>query len=763
MHDTRKVQTAVIGSPDSDEPVILPMEPDDLETFRRQFAGKTFWCGTWLGGCGKELIDKLYYDRVCHFAHHSDPSGYPSKCERVGALADIASADHLYIKRDMLQWIEAHGIKASGRLYSAGESLGDVVELTLRTTNQVLRIQRSQLDYRSWQREEERAQAVGKRLEWVFGRPGLVSKEQIFRQGYALRLQCTTVGTTRRVQVGTELPGEQPRWALLGECALTQDGIATPEVIEVRRYRNEEGCPPPTSASLPLSGHKIHFVLADPQPLQAGEFHGRWVFAVDLKSSGSPMAKAFVSTPLNALRPSPQAAYRLPESAHVLLTPPCPVPADYWWIEAKDISRLDAHHAQASELLAAQAPPTAVLTPHRSTSAPRKARPAAGAKADSEQGALPTAAFTKKRARLLHERAKVFRQALESAARKGTQVTWQELAQSANMSIAHIDEDDRQAILRLIDESGGPGAPLLSALLVRRAGTHEPLEYLATIARDHGIDVPEQGEEFRSWAQSEFERVRTTFAPPRKPARTTPPTPPKSQAAPVRRVVTVPSRTSNQQPVSDVEARRAIAELDSAMARGDHQGVRVAGRRATEYAKGIRYGSRTRQQLNQAINEAMAWLKHTASSPITPLSTPVGAIPSHEVRIQLALDLLQTEDTTLVGDAWHNALGLIKQLPGAEHKEDRGRLYKALLAAGWRSAQPELLRKRFRQLEAQMAKESDVGAFRSARKLLREIDRLLPWTPGTLTVSEMARVASWRSALADSLARSGSEGVPGAG
>ncbi|MFF0063326.1 hypothetical protein ACFYRC_17600 [Streptomyces sp. NPDC005279] len=38
--DTRLVQTAVIGTKSSDQPVILPEEPYNLDRFRRHFQGK---------------------------------------------------------------------------------------------------------------------------------------------------------------------------------------------------------------------------------------------------------------------------------------------------------------------------------------------------------------------------------------------------------------------------------------------------------------------------------------------------------------------------------------------------------------------------------------------------------------------------------------------------------------------------------------------------------------------------------------------------
>ncbi|MFD5734913.1 hypothetical protein ACFWIY_19100 [Streptomyces sioyaensis] len=56
---------------------MLPLEPIELDAFRQQHRLDTFWCGHLLGGCGGQLMTKLYTDRVCHFAHHPDPTGQP--------------------------------------------------------------------------------------------------------------------------------------------------------------------------------------------------------------------------------------------------------------------------------------------------------------------------------------------------------------------------------------------------------------------------------------------------------------------------------------------------------------------------------------------------------------------------------------------------------------------------------------------------------------------------------------------------------------
>ncbi|MEV6536353.1 hypothetical protein AB0M86_43470 [Streptomyces sp. NPDC051639] len=63
--DTRRIQAAVLGHKNSDEPLVLPLEAFELDVFRHLHRGATFWCGLLLGGCGGQLTSKLYADRVC--------------------------------------------------------------------------------------------------------------------------------------------------------------------------------------------------------------------------------------------------------------------------------------------------------------------------------------------------------------------------------------------------------------------------------------------------------------------------------------------------------------------------------------------------------------------------------------------------------------------------------------------------------------------------------------------------------------------------
>ncbi|WP_030775462.1 competence protein CoiA family protein [Streptomyces sp. NRRL F-2664] len=111
--DRRRVQTAVIGHADSELPVVLPIEAIELDDFRARHTGETYWCGVWLGGCGHQLTTKLCTDRACHFAHVPDPER-TSSCAR--KASGVSSADHLYVKHGLLNWMAEQDITATAAI-----------------------------------------------------------------------------------------------------------------------------------------------------------------------------------------------------------------------------------------------------------------------------------------------------------------------------------------------------------------------------------------------------------------------------------------------------------------------------------------------------------------------------------------------------------------------------------------------------------------------------------------------------------------------
>ncbi|MFE7620565.1 hypothetical protein [Streptomyces sp. NPDC057496] len=225
--DKRRVQTAVIGHADSELPVVLPMEAIELDDFRARHADETYWCGVWLGGCGHQLTTKLYTDRACHFAHVPDPE-HTSTCAR--KASGVSSADHLYIKHGLLNWMAEQDISATAAIPRAADgAIGGEVLFTPagRTGLRVLLAERPGFP----------ASAGDDAVRLVLG-PGMASDpDALLQQGYVNRIQLVPDGTRRRIQVGTERHGGATEWFELHEVELTDSGLTTPAVEEIRRLR----------------------------------------------------------------------------------------------------------------------------------------------------------------------------------------------------------------------------------------------------------------------------------------------------------------------------------------------------------------------------------------------------------------------------------------------------------------------------------------------------------------------------------------------
>lgn len=224
--DKRRVQTAVIGHADSEFPVVLPMEAIELDDFRARHAGQTYWCGVWLGGCGHQLTTKLYTDRACHFAHVPDPE-HTSTCAR--KAAGVSSADHLYIKHGLLNWLAEQDITATATIpRDADGSIGGEVLFTP-AGHTSLRVLLSESPGSPAPAGKDPAQLV-------LGPEMTSDPDVLVQQGYVNRIQLVPDGTRRRIQVGTERH-DGIEWFDLHEVELTPLGLSTPAVEEIRRLR----------------------------------------------------------------------------------------------------------------------------------------------------------------------------------------------------------------------------------------------------------------------------------------------------------------------------------------------------------------------------------------------------------------------------------------------------------------------------------------------------------------------------------------------
>lgn len=231
-HDTRRVQTAVLGSPDSDYPLSLPMDREEAAIYLSRYKGKPFYCGRLLGGCGWRLMDKLYSDRVCHFAHYPDPNGSAPECERRYFGAD--SADHLYIHRGLTSGLSGPARKQQ---FDGTITQGRCTDLLVNPgrSRSAIRVQFVNLPPDVWAKEDEELRARLGWVDWMVGPRALATGKYLLdRDGYALRVRCEQQGSTRVVKIGTETQSGDLEWAELKDCEISERGIVTPLLRKLR-------------------------------------------------------------------------------------------------------------------------------------------------------------------------------------------------------------------------------------------------------------------------------------------------------------------------------------------------------------------------------------------------------------------------------------------------------------------------------------------------------------------------------------------------
>jgi hypothetical protein len=68
----------------------------------------------------------------------------------------------------------------------------------------------------------------------VFGRDDALARDMMARRGYALLVRCETEGNDRRVFIGTATDGKKTPWVPLELCRMTESGLVTPALEELR-------------------------------------------------------------------------------------------------------------------------------------------------------------------------------------------------------------------------------------------------------------------------------------------------------------------------------------------------------------------------------------------------------------------------------------------------------------------------------------------------------------------------------------------------
>ncbi|MGY3843986.1 hypothetical protein ACWV2X_01810 [Streptomyces hydrogenans] len=587
--DTRLVQTAVIGGRDSDQPVILPEEPHNLDEFRRQFGTDRFWCGTLLGGCGEKLMTKRYETKVCHFSHYPDRHGNRAECHRTANGVD--SADHLFIKWHVARWLTGQGHAARAELRSLGHSPGDAVDFWLRATDQHLRFELHPEDYRNWRKAADSLGAKEGHIEWVFGPDGAITRDMVARQGYALRVRCETEGNDRRVLIGTVTENRTVTWAPLDQCRMSSSGLVTPALEELRAegivreggMRND-----PLPGSLPLRGAEIVFAVdSETTPPAESPFAstGRRLIAGFVKPAGSRIIRAHLSLPEGIPVPTEQYVYRLSGVVRLLITDPAEGKGSSWAVRADSLVQLNGLDAERAGLWR-----PSVAIDERLDTAPRTPRPRTdAAPAQPERSSAAT----------------VLRQALERVAREGTTTTWHELARRIGLDLAHLPDPKRRDLLVEVDKPLSPDRPLLCVLIV--AGTGRPLPYLGTVLRLLGAAAPASEAALRRWSETAIKKAHEVYG-----HRPTP--------------TATASTTSRKEPVTEEQtpsradlltASRKLVSIRAKLREAAAVLPRASGRRATRLSQTIDQGEAHARQHFAARSQRQtlsAWL--SASDPI---------------------------------------------------------------------------------------------------------------------------------------------------
>ncbi|WP_162468826.1 competence protein CoiA family protein [Streptomyces adustus] len=482
--DTRKVQTAVAGRPGSDEPVFLPFDHGEFPEFLARYPNLDFFCGSLLGGCGKKLSAKRYTSKKCHFAHHP-----PVQCRRTSNSE--SSADHLYVGQALKQWLQQQGQRDVSVSYDLfGADSGGCVNVSFDGGRRAVRVQLDRMEWKSWlARREKLNQATRGRADWIYGPDSMLAHNEVDTAHYALRVQCRTVGATREVQIGTQLPGHTIEWTTLNHCRLTDSNILTPhleetdEGIRVRRSDTAAKAPapaPPTLVSQPapvvfqLASGTVAFTAA---VAVAGTQGPRRLYDALVQSTGSAPTPGRISLPAEAAVPDHDQLWVLlgPATLRLPLTGDSRMSDSHVIIAAQSIARLEGNaHKPWQGLRPPNAPaPTA-------TASPSKAVPE-----NTHTPQAPTPTPTPLDVDHTHA-VTVIRDALQTAARHRSPVGWEALAELLGTPVTAISHDQRVRLLAAVDSPHGKDAPLLSSLVELAESPDEPPPFFRDVLKRLG-------------------------------------------------------------------------------------------------------------------------------------------------------------------------------------------------------------------------------------------------------------------------------------
>ncbi|MEU3795764.1 hypothetical protein AB0F07_39265 [Streptomyces fructofermentans] len=553
------MQTAVLDNADSEDPVELPMDVGGLDLFRRVHAGRTYWCGVWLGGCGSQLTTRRCLDKICHFAHTPDPDAFDSPCRRTSSrTSGTGSADHLYIKAAATGWMAGHGFGGGASILR--DPTGEI-RLGARITAEPSGYEPLQfvLD------EAVLTEPGTMHAASILG-PGIKSDPRILReQGYVHRVRCVTDGAHRKVQIGTEESNGVFNWYdfVADIVGISPDGLSTPAVEGIRRRRSHTvpigvhtrdlthgtSVPPPRFATTPEQSED-HTALVDAlrNALVGGVGVTRLQHRLDLLEAATRQGATAEENDLmlqagnellrlrrgvGAPIPVPAAGRsgkpkRLPSLAPA--TPSVQKPSHIAGRQGARQERQSRRAAirQTRSILERLAGPgllaeveIAALVRDLSdavdrtgngltSSEQRRARSWIQGQPQPEPSRTRIEPTTRT-PESLRSAADAIRGALRRTAREQTTITWATLKRQLGSALPRMTADERISVLILVDQQTPKNQPLLSSLLA--AGDPSLTSAYRQIVAALGLDAPEDDDALFDVLEADVEQVHRHWSP----------------------------------------------------------------------------------------------------------------------------------------------------------------------------------------------------------------------------------------------------------
>ncbi|GAB7059544.1 competence protein CoiA family protein [Streptomyces mexicanus] len=510
--DTRKVQTAVAGSPGADHPVYLPMDAAAFDRFIRAYPAREFYCGTLLGGCGRRLSARKYRDKKCHFAHVVS-----GQCRRVAT--NEASADHLYIGRALAGWLKQQKYRnVQVRYKQRGRDLREVVDVLYTRAGSPLRhlvrVQLARASKAEWERADADLRGRWVEVHWLFGPDSMVANWQMDRQGHAVRIQCRPLGVTRVVEVGVQVPERPVAWVPLSECRMTDHGVLVPglRLTPTGLVPHDREAPAPAGET-PRRPADVPRPPGRPAPAPAGESEAAAVTAPPAGRDAAPVTVPPVARP-DRQPPAPRSA---PPPGHRSATRPAPEgfggapvagPPPSVLLPEQIRARQDRETTERLLLLLDRLDDVGdelhldqVHTALREIASCARALwrpPAAALSRRIDAWRAHVSALTARPTfRQICAHADRLRWTLGTAARTARPLTWRELGTRLDERLPALHPDDKVAVLVEVDRATCSDRPLLSALIAAPGDRVHPL--YAQVLDHLDRPVPPPGQAQTSW------------------------------------------------------------------------------------------------------------------------------------------------------------------------------------------------------------------------------------------------------------------------